>query len=125
MDNKELLGFLLFNAHDVADYTARVKAMITVEFAGVNTANIWFAKKTIRKILRLANKHARYAGSKEVEIGLLIHFVKELQALPAAICKAPVLQKLVAQQQKKIRAIIATLHEDLQYDFFRQLPSTD
>lgn len=120
-DNKELMGFLLFEAHDMDHYTQQIKEMMTLEFANVNTSNVWFAKKTIRKILRLVSKYAKYAGSKELEAVLLIHFLEEMKQLPAHITKAPILEKLMAMQEKKTRKLIESLHEDLQYDLQRQL----
>ena len=115
-DNKELLGYLLFHAHDTDAYSQQVKQMMTEEFARVNTDNIWFAKKTIRKILRLANKHARYAGNKEMEAALHLHFLQELKQLPAHIHQAPVMMNLARTETQKVRKLIRSLHEDLQYD---------
>lgn len=120
-DNKELMGFLLFEAHNMDHYTQQIKEMMTLEFANVNTSNVWFAKKTIRKILRLVSKYAKYAGSKELEAVLLIHFLEEMKQLPAHITKAPILEKLMAMQEKKTRKLIESLHEDLQYDYKRRL----
>jgi hypothetical protein len=90
----------------------------------VNTANIWFAKKTIRKILRLANKYAKYAGSKELEVQFHIHYLNGLKQLPDHIIKAPIMDKLVRSEEQKIRKLIRSLHEDLQYDLLRQLDAT-
>lgn len=120
-DNKELLGFLIFDANDLDGYTLALKEMMTAEFAGVNTTNIWFAKKTIRKILRMANKYARFAGSKELEVALHIHFLRELKQLPEHIKKASIMDKLARSEDQKVRKLIKGLHDDLQYDFLREL----
>lgn len=123
-DNKELMGYLLFEAHQPDIYAEQVKQMMTDEFAAVNTANIWFAKKSIRKILRLANKYAKYAGSKELEVQLHIHYLNGLKQLPDHIIKAPIMDKLARSEEQKIRKLIRSLHEDLQYDLLRQLEAT-
>jgi hypothetical protein len=123
-DNKELMGYLLFEAHQPDIYAEQVKQMMTDEFAAVNTANIWFAKKSIRKILRLANKYAKYAGSKELEVQLHIHYLNGLKQLPDHIIKAPIMDKLARSEEQKIRKLIRGLHEDLQYDLLRQLEET-
>lgn len=123
-DNKELMGYLLFEAHQPDIYAEQVKQMMTDEFASVNTANIWFAKKSIRKILRLANKYAKYAGSKELEVQLHIHFLLQLKQLPGHITSAPIMDKLSRSEEQKIRKLIRGLHEDLQYDLLRQLDAT-
>lgn len=123
-DNKELMGYLLFEAHQPDIYAEQVKQMMTDEFAAVNTANIWFAKKSIRKILRLANKYAKYAGSKELEVQLHIHFLLQLKQLPGHITSTPIMDKLARSEEQKIRKLIRSLHEDLQYDLLRQLDAT-
>ncbi len=120
-DNKELIGFLLFEAHNIDSYTAQLKEMMEQEFATVNTTNVWFAKKTIRKILRMANKYARFAGNKELEAALHIHFLAELKKLPAHITSTPVMDKLARSQHQKARKLIKGLHEDLQHDYLRKL----
>src|SRR5215203_6161511 len=74
-ENKELLTYLLFEAHDLAGYILSVKEQMDENFAEINTSNIYFAKKTLRKILRLANKHIRYTGSKEAEAEILLHYL--------------------------------------------------
>lgn len=122
-DNKELLDFLLFQAQQPDAYAEQVKQMMTDEFASVNTTSIWFAKKTIRKILRLANKYARYAGSKELEVQLHIHFLQGLRQLPDHIIKAPIMDKLARSEEQKIRKLIRGLHEDLQYDLMKNIGS--
>ncbi len=58
-DNKELLYFVLFEEYDLDSYIKTVKNEIDEGFAEMNTTNIYFAKKTLRKVLRLANKRIR------------------------------------------------------------------
>ncbi|HSC54787.1 MAG TPA: hypothetical protein VLC98_14240 [Phnomibacter sp.] len=124
-DNKELLGFLLFDAHQIDHYTQELKTWIDEEFATVNTSNVFFAKKTIRKILRGINKYVKYTGSKEMEAALLIHFLQALKQLPQHILKATILDNMMRSQQQKARKAIASLHEDLQYDLKRQLATLE
>ena len=76
-DNKELLTYLLFEEEDLPNYINQVKEEIDEGFTQVNTSNVYFAKKTIRKILRVANKHIRYAGSKTAEAEILLHYLTE------------------------------------------------
>jgi hypothetical protein len=120
-ENKELLSFLLFEQDHLQGYIAGVKEEMDFEFAGMNKSNLYFAKKTIRKILRIANKHIRYTGSAEAEIELLLHFCTSVKALNLAIQKSTALVNLYNAQLKKIRAALATLHEDLQHDYVKQL----
>ncbi|MEP6465390.1 MAG: hypothetical protein ABJB05_03755 [Parafilimonas sp.] len=119
-DNKELLAYLLFEAHNTEAYTAQVKEMVNENFKDVNTSNIYLAKKTLRKILRLINKHIKYVGSKQTEVELLIHFCAMLKDSGIAIHKNKALTNMYMQQLKKIKAAMSLLHEDIQYDFIKQ-----
>ncbi|HWJ03639.1 MAG TPA: hypothetical protein VNU93_08135 [Verrucomicrobiae bacterium] len=120
-ENKELLSYLLFEADDLPGYIQSVQKEIEDGFADVNTANMHYAKKGIRKVLRITNKHIRYTGSKVAEVELLLHFCRELQELDIRLDKSTQLTNLYLAQLKKIRAAIATMHEDLQYDYLGQL----
>ncbi|HEY1113156.1 MAG TPA: hypothetical protein VGE66_06325 [Chitinophagaceae bacterium] len=120
-ENKELLSFLLFEADDLAGYIQSVQKEIEDGFDEINTANMHWAKKGVRKVLRLTNKHIRYTGSKVAETELLIHFCRNLKGSGIKLAKSPQLANLYAAQVKKIRAAIATMHEDLQYDYISQL----
>jgi hypothetical protein len=120
-ENKELLTFLLFEADDLETYLQNVKEAVNEQFREVNTTSMYFAKKTIRKILRTVNKHIRYTGSKQAEAELLIHFCKRLKELKIPFRKSNVIDKLLDAQVKKIKAAIDTMHEDLQYEYIRAL----
>jgi len=120
-ENKELLSFLLFEADDLPAYISSVKQQIDEEFSQINTSNIYFAKKTIRKILRTANKHIRYTASKEAEAEILIHYLTNFKGLKISWNKSTALVNLYNAQIKKIKAAIATMHEDLQYDYLRSV----
>jgi hypothetical protein len=124
-DNKELLSFLLFQSADTDDFIAQVQQAISEGFAQVNTSTVFFAKKSIRKILRQVNKVVRYAGQKELEVALHLHFLKELWQLPAAITQSALVDKLARTQHQKISKLIRALHEDLQYDFRQQLAALE
>jgi hypothetical protein len=120
-DNKELLTFLLFEAHDEQAYIQKIKVELDELFEQVNGVSIYFAKKILRKILRIANQYIRYAGSKTVEIEVLIWFCKHMQKLNVPVNYSAVLENLYEQQLKKIRKALSTLHEDLQYDYQQDL----
>ena len=120
-ENKELLTYLLFEAHDTAAYIESVKQEMDSQFAAMNKSNVYFVKKTLRKILRTANKYIRYSGLPVVEIELLIYFCSTMKALDISINKNPVLTNIYQFQLKKINKAVATLHEDLQYDYVREI----
>lgn len=116
-ENKELLTFLLFEAHDATAYIESVKQEMTSLFGEVNTSNVYFAKKTFRKILRIANKYIRYCGLPQAEAELLLHFCMGMQETGVPVDRYPVVLNLYNNQVKRIHKALALLHEDLQYDY--------
>lgn len=120
-ENKELLTYLLFDADDEAAYIENVKKDVLQLFGEVNTSNLYFAKKTIRKILRITNKHIRYMGKIQAEVELLLFFCSSFRQLKLPIEKNTALKNLYTGQWKKINQAVQKLHEDLQYDYNTQL----
>jgi len=120
-ENKELLTYLIFEAHDEAGYIQSVKNEIEEEFAQMNQSNLYFAKKTLRKIVRIINKHIRYTGSPHATVELLIHFCKTLKDSGIPIQKNPVIANLYKSQVQKINKTLESLHEDLQFDYSKEV----
>ncbi|NCI48245.1 hypothetical protein [Sediminibacterium soli] len=119
-ENKELLTYLLLEAQDEEAYIAGVKALTDEGFSSL-PQGAYLAKKTLRKVLRMVNKYIRYTGSRQVEASLLTHYCQKLNASGLDFSHSPVLANLYQQQFKKAEAAVQTLHEDLQYDFYREL----
>jgi len=111
----------LFESHDEEAYINSVKLLIDEGFTELPKANHYFTKKSLRKILRITNKYIKYTGSKQAEVALLIYFCQKMKALNIQIQRSTVLHNLYLQQIKKINAALKTLHEDLQYDYQREL----
>ena len=120
-ENKELLTYLLFEAHDTSAYIQSVKDAMALQFADINKSNVYFVKKTLRKILRTARKYIRYSGLAVVEVELLIYFCELMKALNISINKNPVLLNMYQGQLKKINKALTGLHEDLQYDYLKSI----
>ncbi len=121
-ENKELLTYLLFEANDEEGYIKEVNQEISAEMDQIDPGqNLYFAKKSIRKILRIANKHIRYMGSKQAEVAILLHFCQCLKQSGIPFMKSTALNNLYNLQGKKIEKAISTLHEDLQYDYRRMV----
>jgi hypothetical protein len=119
-ENKELLGYLLFEAHDEATFISGVKAEVEQQFLEMNR-NVYYAKKTIRKILRMVNKYSKYSGNAQTAVELLIHFCIQLKTSGVALHKSNTLMNLYENQLKKITKLLNGMHEDLQYDYKREL----
>ncbi|MBO9728468.1 MAG: hypothetical protein J7623_07490 [Chitinophaga sp.] len=120
-DNKELLTYLLFEAHNEQGYVDAVKVEIDNGFTEMAGDKLYHAKKRLRKILRITNKHIRYTGSKQAEAELLIYFCTKMKQAGLLSSYSIQLNNLYEQQLKKIAKVIAAQHEDLQYDYQRQL----
>lgn len=124
-DNKELLTYLLFESDDEAAYIANVKKEIDEGFAELPKPNLYLTKKSLRKVLRITTKQIRYTASPQAEVELLTYFCRKLKDSRIPLRDSPVLTNLYNQQLKKIRSVVATLHEDLQFDFLRDLKGLD
>jgi single-stranded DNA-specific DHH superfamily exonuclease len=120
-ENKELLAFLLFDSGDIPSYIDGVKEEMNDQFNGINKSNIYFIKKSVRKILRLVNKHIRFSLSKQTEAELLIHFCNCIITYSIPIKKSRQLMNLYENQLRKIDESLDSLHPDLQYDLRRQM----
>ena len=120
-ENKELLGFLLFEADDITSYIENVKQETDTFFEEINKSNVYYIKKSVRKILRNINKHIRFAASKQAEAEWLIHFCNCFQTYSIPMKKSRQLINLFENQLKKIEAALSSLHPDLQYDLKKQM----
>ena len=120
-ENKELLTYLLFEAHNEPAYAESVKKELDELFAEINQSHLYFAKKSLRKIVRVINKYCRYSGSKQTEVELRLYFCKSLNASGISFHYNTVIHNLYQSQLKKIDEVLNTLHEDLQYDYRKDL----
>jgi hypothetical protein len=116
-ENKELLTYLLFDSYDEKAYIEAVKTQMDEQFTEVNRSNTYLAKKTFRKILALTNKQIKFSASKQTEAELLIHFCKKLRKSGIGMPVNSALGNLYWRQVQKIKKALATLHEDLQFDY--------
>ena len=116
-ENKELLTYLLFEAHDEVGYIESVKAEMDNQFKEINTSSYYYMRKSVRKILKTIKKFARYSLKKETEVELLLHFCLKLKAMQPSIFDNVTLTNTYYRQLALIKKIVSTLHEDLQYDY--------
>jgi len=116
-ENKELLTYILFESGDETYFIESLKIEVTAMFMEVNVKSMHWAKKTIRKILRTIQKYGRYSGLPTTQIELLIHFCQQMKELRLDFTESLAMKNLHATQVANIKKIVATLHEDLQYDY--------
>lgn len=120
-ENKELATYILFDETDEPGYVANVKASLDLLFDDVHKTNVYFAKKTLRKIVRVANKFIKYSNNATTEVEVLLFVAEKMRKINLEMSKSTALENIYLSLNKKINKAIMLLHEDLQYDYMRQL----
>lgn len=120
-ENKELLDYLLFQSHDLEGYITAVKNEVDEGFSQLNTSSVFLAKKTLRKTLRICKKYIRYTGSEIAEAEILMHYLTHFKQMKLPWQKTKMLKNIYDTQLKKLSTSIESMHEDLQYDYKKQL----
>ncbi len=120
-ENKELLTYLMFEASDEGSYVSSVNAVLDELFEAVNKSQLYFAKKTIRKIVRIANRYIKYSDCKTTEPDILIHVCEKINELGLDLKRNTALHNIYLSQLKKINKAVAAMHEDEQYDYLKML----
>lgn len=116
-ENKELLTYLLFESTNEEAYINSIRRYVENEFELINRSSLFYIRKSVRKILRNLKKYIRYSQKKETEVELLLHFCEQLKEFRPSIKQSQQLVNTYNRQIALIKKIIATLHEDLQYDY--------
>ena len=116
-ENKELLNYLLFESTDEQEYVKGVNEMLGEIFLTVNTKNIYFARKTIRKIIRTANRYIKYSPAETTETEILLFVCEKINSLQINLKKNTALLNLYLSLIKRINKSVNAMHEDMQYDY--------
>ncbi|MFN8134032.1 MAG: hypothetical protein U0Z17_01935 [Bacteroidales bacterium] len=120
-ENKELLSYLLFDAGNENEFIQQVKLELDQMFADINKSQLYYAKKSIRKILKITQKYIRYSGRKQTEVELLIYFCAKMKRSGIPYRSSNAMHNLFQNQVRKIHSAISLLHEDLQHDYSIEL----
>ncbi len=118
-ENKELLTYLLFDVQEPMKYAEDVKKFLIADFENMQK-HYFYSTKSLRKIIRLINRYAKYTSSKQVEIELAIWFCTNYLIYVDLKTSHKPLQALLSRQIEKIIKLIDKLHEDLQFDYQRE-----
>jgi polyphosphate glucokinase len=109
LENKELLTYLLFESEDEAYYIEGIKETADLLFEEINTKSYFYIKKSVRKILRMLKKHARYSNKKETEIELLLYYCYKLKTFKPSINNNVTLTNIYLRQVESIEKKIIKL----------------
>lgn len=120
-ENKELLTYLLFESDDEEAFIKGIKNLIDEQFDLINTNSYFYIKKSVRKILREVKKFIRYSSIKETEVELLLYFCAVLKDFTPSIQNNVTLLNLYHRQLDFIKKKVLSLHEDLQYDYEKEI----
>ena len=120
-ENKELLTYLLFESSDEFAFIENVKAEMDEQFNDINRKNYYYIKQSIRKILANTKKYIRYSQKKQTEVELLIYFCFKLKNFVPSIQYNTTLKNIYLRQVESIKKTVASLHEDLQFDYNQDL----
>ena len=64
VENKELLGYLLFESTDQEAYVQKIFGELNDQFHNINNNSYYLIKKSIRKIQRFTKKNIKYSQKK-------------------------------------------------------------
>ena len=120
-ENKELLTYLLFEEQDEDAYILSAKKVIDEGFETLNIQSVYIAKKNLRKIIRITNKFIKYSGIDTTEIILLIYVCRCIQESGLKLNNSVALKNIYLSLLKKISTKISGMHEDLQYDYNKEI----
>jgi len=120
-ENKELLTYLLFEEQDEEEYIISSKKIIDEGFETLNIQSGYIAKKNLRKIIRITNKFIKYSGIDTTEITLLIYVCRCILESGLKLNNSVALKNIYLSLIKKIKTRITGMHEDLQYDFNKEI----
>jgi len=115
-ENKELLAYLLFEADNDEAFIGTIKAETGLMYSQLSSQSYQMAKG-IRKILRYITKHVKFMGSKQAEVELLLQFCRDYLDYADGRANYKPLRQILIRQLVKLKASIAKLQEDLQFDY--------
>jgi hypothetical protein len=120
-ENKELLSYLLFDSENEQGYVQSIKNEMDEQFDVLPKGNWYLAKKALRKILKGISKYSKHTTTKESEVEMLMHFCTSVKNSGLRYRSYKALSSLYDQQLKKLGGLVEQVHEDLRFDYKKQL----
>ncbi len=122
---KELATYLLFYKDEEQEFVQDIKAVLDEQYALINSSTAYFAKKGLRKLIRLAGRYTKYTSVPSSNLEIYIYLGQLLQGVPASFKKVQQIKNMFSSVTKKIEVIYASLHPDLQFDYKTQLEALE
>ena len=123
-ENKELLAFLLFESDDKNVFIDELRTELKEEFTILSSQNnLYYLKKSLRKILRQINRYSKYIDDKALELDLRLWFCRQVRDFDLPVQKSVQLKNLYESQVKKADLLLKGLHEDLREDYREEFSS--
>ena len=120
--HKEYLDYLLFEAHSKDDYITRIKEEMDEAFLLMKgQGNLYYNKKSLRKVLRMISKYSEYIGEQPASIEHLMYYCVWLIKSGIPYEESKLIVNMYEQQIKKITTMINSLHEDIRQDYANDL----
>ena len=116
-ENKELLSYLLFEAHHENGFVQSIKNELDSQMEDITKSNMYLTKKALRKVIRFMDRFIKYSGLKESEAEIRIYFCKKMPEKSLHQSRLKVIENMYEGQLKKIKTALSKLDEDLQFDF--------
>lgn len=120
-DNKELMDYCLFEKQDEKAYIQQIKKEIDAHFLGNKFQSLYHFKKSVRKILKTTEKYTKYSGDPVTQIEVRLYFCEQASEIYPDWYTYEALQKITLSLIKKIEKSMLKLHEDLQFDYAKQV----
>jgi hypothetical protein len=120
-ENKAFLYFKLNERDQPNLFVDAVKEELDEAFLMANTRHYHVAKKAAQGIRRKLNKSLKLSKNKADQAELILYFCEQMKNYDYQSHHHPVIDNLFKVQIGKAQKLIASLHEDLQSDFFYRI----
>ena len=116
-ENKELADYYLFEKNQEHLYLISAKEEIRHLFAGIQSSQPYLIKKSIRKIIRLAERYSKYSANPIIFLELYLEIMQcMLEQFPHWKTTESLIKIALSLEKKSVR-LLPKLHEDLQFDY--------
>jgi membrane-anchored protein YejM (alkaline phosphatase superfamily) len=115
--NKEYVSFLLLNESNEDLYVEEVKEHLLELLENLNQSSIQYAKKTLRKVLKILRQCAAFSEKDVTQLDLSIFFCHELNKLQRSIRNHSIVQGMYNREITRMDKVLKAMHEDLVSDY--------